>query len=153
MKKRKKWTALLLVLSLLLSCFACSNVDQEAIYSSALEGAQGNSSVEAEASSQPQGEGADESGLSGTLVVSIPLPSLPLEQWADRFMEAHPGVEIIVDSHVASAATARADWSEQYIEKTVVRLTSGDASDIIDLDMTPIYRYANSGYFEDFYAT
>ena len=58
MKKRKKWTALLLVLSLLLSCFACSNVDQEAIYSSALEGAQGNSSVEAEAScSAPGGRG------------------------------------------------------------------------------------------------
>ena len=95
----------------------------------------------------------DESGLCGTLVVSIPLDNPNLEKWADRFMDAHPGVEIIVDSHVANAATARADWSEQYIEKTVVSLTSGDAADIIDLDMTPIYRYANSGYFEDFYAT
>ena len=149
----KKVWSLVLAVCLVFGCFACSNADQEAIYSSALEEAQGDSSVEAEASSRPQGEGVDESGLSGTLVISIPLPSLPLEQWADRFMEAHPGVEIIVDSHVANAATARADWSEQYIEKTVVRLTSGDASDIIDLDMTPIYRYANSGYFEDFYAT
>ena len=94
----------------------------------------------------------DESGLCGTLVVSIPLDNPNLEKWADRFMDAHPGVEIIVDSHVANAATARADWSEQYIEKTVVSLTSGDAADIIDLDMTPIYRYANGGYFEDFYA-
>ena len=149
----KKVWSLVMAVCLVFSCFACSNVDQEAIYSSALAEAQGDSSAEAEASSQPQEEEVDESGLSGTLVISIPLPSLPLEQWADRFMDAHPGVEIIVDSHVANAATARADWSEQYIEKTVVSLTSGDAADIIDLDMTPIYRYANSGYFEDFYAT
>ena len=110
MKKRKKWTALLLVLSLLLSCFACSNVDQEAIYSSALEGAQGNSSVEAETSSQPRGEGVDESGLSGTLVISIPLPSLPLEQWADRFMDAHPGVKITIDCLESDTSTASPEW-------------------------------------------
>ena len=149
----KKVWSLVLAVCLVFSCFACSNADQEAIYSSALEEAQGESSVEAEASSQPQEEEVDESGLSGTPVVSIPLDNPNLEKWADRFMDAHPGVEIIVDSHVANAATARADWSEQYIEKTVVSLTSGDAADIIDLDMTPIYRYANSGYFEDFYAT
>ena len=152
MKKRKKWTALLLVLSLLLSCFACSNADQEAIYSSALAGAQGESSAEVEASSQPREEGAEESGLSGTLVISIPLPSLPLEQWADRFMEAHPGVKITIDCLESDTATASPDWSQKYVEKTVVALTSGDAPDIIDMDLLPIYRYANSGYFEDFYA-
>ena len=106
----KKVWSLVLAVCLVFGCFACQN-QQEEVYSSALEEAQGDSSAEAEASSRPQGEGVDESGLSGTLVVSIPLPSLPLEQWADRFMEAHPGVEIIVDSHVANAATARADWS------------------------------------------
>lgn len=148
----KKVWSLVLAVCLVFGCFACQN-QQEEVYSSALAGAKEDSSVEAEASSQPRGEGAEESGLSGTLVISIPLPSLPLEQWADRFMDAHPGVEIIIDSHVANAATARADWSKKYIEKTVVSLTSGDAADIIDLDMTPIYCYANSGYFEDFYAT
>ena len=94
----------------------------------------------------------DESGLSGTLVISIPLPSLPLEQWADRFMDAHPGVKIVIDCQEPDLLSMSPDWSKKYIERTVVSLTSGDAADIIDLDMTPIYRYANSGYFEDFYA-
>ena len=141
---------MLLVLCLLLALFACSNADQEAIYSSALAGAQGESSAEVEASSQPREEGAEESGLSGTLVISIPLPSLPLEQWADRFMEAHPGVKITIDCLESDTATASPDWSQKYVEKTVVALTSGDAPDIIDMDLLPIYRYANSGYFEDF---
>ena len=108
--------------------------------------------MEAEASSQPQEEEVDESGLSGTLVISIPLPSLPLEQWADRFMDAHPGVKIVIDCQEPDLLSMSPDWSKKYIERTVVSLTSGDAADIIDLDMTPIYRYANSGYFEDFYA-
>ena len=149
----KKVWSLVLAVCLVFSCFACSNVDQEAIYSSALEEAKGESSVEAEASSQPQEEEVDESGLSGTLVVSIPLPSLPLEQWADRFMDAHPGVKIVIDCQEPDLLSMSPDWSKKYIERTVVSLTSGDAADIIDLDMTPIYRYANSGYFEDFYAT
>ena len=86
------------MLSLLLSCFACSNVDQEAIYSSALAGGEGGQFRGGGGFlSAPGGKGRRRSGLSGTLVVSIPLPSLPLEQWADRFMEAHPGVKITID--------------------------------------------------------
>ena len=148
----KKVWSLVLAVCLVFGCFACSNADQEAIYSSALAGAKEDSSVEAEASSRPQGEGAEESGLSGTLVISIPLPSLPLEQWADRFMDAHPGVKIVIDCQEPDSLSMSPDWSKKYIERTVVSLTSGDAADIIDLDMTPIYRYANGGYFEDFYA-
>ena len=67
-------------------------------------------------------------------------------------MDAHPGVKITIDCLESDTSTASPDWSQKYVEKTVVALTSGDAADIIDLDMTPIYRYANSGYFEDFYA-
>ena len=67
-------------------------------------------------------------------------------------MEAHPGVKITIDCLESDTATASPDWSQKYVEKTVVALTSGDAPDIIDMDLLPIYRYANSGYFEDFYA-
>ena len=148
----KKVWSLVLAVCLVFGCFACQN-QQEEVYSSALEEANGESSVEAEASSQPQGEEVDESGLSGTLVVSIPLDNPNLEKWADRFMDAHPGVKIVIDCQEPDSLSMSPDWSKKYIEKTVVSLTSGDAADIIDLDMTPIYRYANSGYFEDFYAT
>ena len=105
----KKVWSLVLAVCLVFSCFACSNVDQEAIYSSALAEAKGDSSAEAEASSQPRGEGVDESGLSGTLVVSIPLDNPNLEKWADRFMEAHPGVKITIDCLESDTATASPD--------------------------------------------
>ena len=107
----KKVWSLVLAVCLVFSCFACSNADHEAIYSSALEEAQGDSSAEAEASSQPQEEEVDESGLSGTLVVSIPLDNPNLEKWADRFMDAHPGVKIVIDCQEPDSLSMSPDWS------------------------------------------
>ena len=51
----KKVWSLALAVCLVFGCFACQN-QQEEVYSSALEEAKGESSVEAEASSQPQEE-------------------------------------------------------------------------------------------------
>ena len=50
----KKVWSLVLAVCLVFGCFACQN-QQEEVYSSALAGAQGDSSAEPEASSQPQG--------------------------------------------------------------------------------------------------
>ena len=52
----KKVCSLVLAVCLVFGCFACQN-QQEEVYSSALAGAQGDSSAEAEASSQPRGKG------------------------------------------------------------------------------------------------
>lgn len=155
----KKLSSMILALCLLFSCFACSNVDQEAIYSSALEEAQGDSSAEPEASSQPQGDEADESGLSGELKISAALRSSALDHWADRFMEEHPGVKVSVEYTVdnpedliqTTGPNTAIDWYQVYVERIAVDLASGEAADIVDLDLTPIYRFAASGLLEDLY--
>ena len=155
----KKVCSLALAVCLLLGCFACSNVDQEAIYSSALEEAQGDSSAEPEASSQPQGDEPDESGLSGELKISAALRSSALDHWADRFMEEHPGVKVSVEYTVdnpenliqTTGPNTAIDWYQVYVERIAVDLASGEAADIVDLDLTPIYRFAASGLLEDLY--
>ena len=105
----KKVWSLVLAVCLVFGCFACQN-QQEEVYSSALAEGKGDSSAEAEASSQPRGEGAEETGLSGTLVVSIPLDNPNLEKWADRFMDAHPGVKITIDCLESDTSTASPEW-------------------------------------------
>ena len=66
----KKVCSLALAVCLLLSCFACSNVDQEAIYSSALaEGESAGNAVQSVQSMAP----ASEDDLSGELTLRTPV--------------------------------------------------------------------------------
>lgn len=89
----KKPISMLLVLCLLLTLFACSNTDQEEIYSSALEEAKGESLENAASSLAP----ASEDDLMGELTLRTPVAGDTLNYYAIFFHQLHPNVTIHVE--------------------------------------------------------
>ena len=101
---REKPISMLLVLCLLLALFACSNADQEAIYSSALaEGESAGNAVQSVQSMAP----ASEDDLSGELTLRTPVAGDTLNNFAIFFHQLHPNVTI----HVEPTFTDAAEWA------------------------------------------
>ena len=97
---------MLLVLCLLLTLFACSNTDQEAIYSSALAEGKGESAENAVQSVQSMAP-ASEDDLSGELTLRTPVAGDTLNYYAIFFHQLHPNVTI----HVEPTFTDAAEWA------------------------------------------
>ena len=93
---REKPISMLLVLCLLLALFACSNADQEAIYSSALAEGKGESAGNAVQSVQSMAP-ASEDDLSGELTLRTPVAGDTLNYYAIFFHQLHPNVTIHVE--------------------------------------------------------
>ena len=101
---REKPISMLLVLCLLLALFACSNADQEAIYSSALaEGESAGNAVQSVQSMAP----ASEDDLSGELTLRTPVAGDTFNYYAIFFHQLHPNVTI----HVEPTFTDAAEWA------------------------------------------
>ena len=102
----KKLSSMILALCLLLGCFACSNTDQEAIYSSALAEGKGESAGNAVQSVQSTAP-ASEDDLSGELTLRTPVVGDTLNYYAIFFHQLHPNVTI----HVEPTFTDAAEWA------------------------------------------
>ena len=138
---------MLLVLCLLLTLFACSNTDQEAIYSSALAEGKGESAENAVQSVQSMAP-ASEDDLSGELTLRTPVAGDTLNYYAIFFHQLHPNVTI----HVEPTFTDAAEWArnpQRHTEQLAVELMSGEAGDLVDIGMMTYAKYASSGLFED----
>ena len=141
----KKPISMLLVLCLLLALFACSNADQEAIYSSALaEGESAGNAVQSVQSMAP----ASEDDLSGELTLRTPVAGDTLNNFAIFFHQLHPNVTI----HVEPTFTDAAEWArnpQRHTEQLAVVLMSGEAGDLVDIATMTYAKYASSGLFEE----
>ena len=143
----KKLISMLVAICLLLALFACSNADQEAIYSSALAEGKGESAGNAVQSVQSMAP-ASEDDLSGELTLRTPVAGDTLNYYAIFFHQLHPNVTI----HVEPTFTDAAEWArnpQRHTEQLAVELMSGEAGDLVDIGMMTYAKYASSGLFED----
>lgn len=141
----KKLISMLVAICLLLTLFACSNTDQEAIYSSALaEGESAGNAVQSVQSMAP----ASEDDLSGELTLRTPVAGDTLNNFAIFFHQLHPNVTI----HVEPTYADTEEWGrdpQRHTEQLAVELMSGEAGDLVDIATMIYAKYASSGLFED----
>lgn len=152
MGKYRPGLFLLLSLFLLIICLGCQS-NQDQIYSQALEDSQ-SAYVAASEDSGFNNQSSSSSGgdsQAKILKITTPLPSVALQKNAERYMAEHPGITVVLDVRFPDLATIPSNWAEQYVEQITVELAGGDVADIVDLGMVSLYKYTDSGMFENLY--